>query len=182
MDANMAKTRDIKTDMGEDVEAIIEAAYVVSEDLGTEVRESLKDGLERPLDEADLRKLLTRIVTALKVRAAKKGSKTTLDGTIEEVVEQVMRARTDGAVKKAKKRVALTARLGIPCGKVFPRPMFHEKEIPMNNGWVKTTDINLWPDNERLEIHVAQFHQQHGRKPNSEELLKIMMTSSRSSI
>lgn len=161
-----------------DVAAIIEAAYKLSEDLGGEVEAALKAGREHPLDEKHLRKLLVRIVTSLKALAARKGTNTTLDGTIEEVVEQIMQHQSkpskNGTAQK--KRVQLMDRNGIKKGPVFPRPMFHEKEIPMNSGWVKTSDIDLWPGNERLEIHIGQFQHQHGHKPNPKELLAIMLS------
>lgn len=174
----MAKTTETESENKAEVAAVIAAAYRVSEDLGAEIEAVLQDGRDHPLDEEHLRKLLTRVVVALKARAAKSGAKTTLDGSIEGIVDEVMKARTAGPAGKDKrrKRIELIGRYGIEPGQVYPRPMFHEKEIPMNSGWVKTTDISLWPDNERLEIHVAQFRHQHGRKPNSRELLDIMMS------
>lgn len=46
----------------------------------------------------------------------------------------------------------------------------------MNGGWVRITEIELWENNERLEIHVAQFAQRFGRQPNPQELLDLMMS------
>src|SRR5262249_27708765 len=42
-------------------------------------------------------------------------------------------------------------------------------------GFVRVRDIPLWDENERLEIHLAQFREQHGRSPRPEELLDIML-------
>jgi hypothetical protein len=166
-----------KREMKDEVVAIIEAAYKVSEDVGSEVEEALRLGREQPLDQQELQQLLVRIVTSMKTKAAKTGRPTTLKDSVEDIVKQIMINReTIVEKKKPETKVELSDHNGIRTGPVFPRPMFHEKEIPMNSGWVRTTDIGLWPDNERLEIHVAQFRHQHGRKPNSTELLNIMMS------
>ncbi|MEO1009564.1 MAG: hypothetical protein AAFX79_13460 [Planctomycetota bacterium] len=59
---------------------------------------------------------------------------------------------------------------------VEPRPWFHGQEIRMKQGYVDTRDIQLWPHNERLEIHLAQFRQRTGREPSAEELIDIMLS------
>ena len=46
----------------------------------------------------------------------------------------------------------------------------------MMSGYVRTKDINLWEQNERLDIHLNQFRHKFGRAPNSEELLDIMLS------
>lgn len=70
----------------------------------------------------------------------------------------------------------LVARDGIAPGPVFPRPIFHGREVAMNSGFVKATDIKLWDENERLDIHLGQFREKHGRPPRPEELLDIMLS------
>jgi hypothetical protein len=55
-----------------------------------------------------------------------------------------------------------------------PTPVFHEKEVPMEGGFIRTRDINLWGGNERVEIHVGQFRAKNGRAPTPEQLFQIM--------
>jgi len=42
-------------------------------------------------------------------------------------------------------------------------------------GFVRTRDIRLWADNERIDIHLNQFLRVHGRAPEPDELLDIML-------
>ncbi len=44
----------------------------------------------------------------------------------------------------------------------------------MEAGFVDVRDIRLWPDNERLEVHVEQFRRMWKRDPSPQELLDIM--------
>jgi hypothetical protein len=63
---------------------------------------------------------------------------------------------------------------GLEPGPVRPTPIFHTRSVPMNAGYVQLADIRLWDANERLDIHLNQFHQKHGRRPTHEELVDIM--------
>jgi hypothetical protein len=74
------------------------------------------------------------------------------------------------------KRVDLIEHKGTKPTPVHPRPFFHGREIALMGGYVRVTDINLWAENERLEIHLGQFQQQNGRLPDAEELLSIMLS------
>jgi len=44
----------------------------------------------------------------------------------------------------------------------------------MRCGFVKLSDLQLWDENVRLDIHLAQFQQKHGRRPTPPELIEIM--------
>ena len=69
-----------------------------------------------------------------------------------------------------------TGRNGILTRAVRPSPIFHEREVPVIEGFVRTQDINIWDRNERIDIHLNQFMQQNNRAPKSEELLDIMLS------
>ncbi|MGH9904909.1 MAG: hypothetical protein ACRD8U_04900, partial [Pyrinomonadaceae bacterium] len=75
-----------------------------------------------------------------------------------------------------KTKVELSGRNGINPGPVFPTPCFHEIEVAMRSGFVKTGDIQLWPENVRLDLHLRQFQQRNGRGPDHSELLDIMLS------
>src|SRR5439155_27390754 len=79
------------------------------------------------------------------------------------------------AIATVNAKLNLESRNGIQPGPVRPTPVFHMMEVPMNCGFVKTTDIKLWEDNVRLDIFIGQFKEQNGRKPSSAELLDIML-------
>ena len=62
-------------------------------------------------------------------------------------------------------------------GLVYPTPVFDQREIPMRGGFVRVTDLLLRGDNERLEVHLAQFRQINDRQPSPDELLSLMMST-----
>jgi hypothetical protein len=160
-----------------EVSLVIEAAYALSEDIGAEVEAALAESDSRPLDESELHTLLTRVINVMLERAVSRGRPLPLDGDVAQIVDRIVReSRRDRPSRRRSPVLTLQARNGIVPGPVFPTPMFHGKEIPMRSGWVRTADIRLWEDNERLEIHVAQFTQRNGRPPTSDELLQLMLS------
>ena len=167
----------------EEFQAIIEDAYRISSDVGQDIEEILLMGIENPLNREEARLLLTRVITVLRQNASKRGDLDTVQnlGDIDTIVERIVQTR-DKVISKMTdeqinaKKLTLVTRNGISPRPVHPSRFFHGREIPLNCGFVKTTDISLWENNERLEIHLAQFKEKHGYPPTSEELLQIMLT------
>ncbi len=63
----------------------------------------------------------------------------------------------------------------------FPRPVvpkarFHNMQVDLVEGYVDPRDLRLWPENDRLEIHVKEFKKRNRRPPTPDELLDIMLT------
>jgi len=150
----------------------------------------LLQGKEKPLGPDEASRLLKTVITVLRRSAAQRGDNRAakeLEGDIQSLIDQVISVRrklepTDGddptsVVEARKKNLQLVPRKGIPVSPVSPRPCFHGREVPMNGGFVKTTDIALWDGNERLEIHLGQFEQKNGRRPYPDELLSIMLST-----
>ncbi|MCG3133011.1 MAG: hypothetical protein HMLKMBBP_00097 [Planctomycetes bacterium] len=156
------------------LESIIETAREVSSDLGAEVEEVVREGLARPLDTAQARRLLARIVEVVDGRAAEVIS----DSDTAALRRDLQRLDSDVGAGRDTPRppaVTLESREGLG-GPVTPTPVFHGRKIPMNEGIVKTLDIPLWDHNERLEIHLEQFRQANGRGPTSDEVLDLMLS------
>lgn len=174
----MAETDEVAQALSE----LAEAAKNLSADVADEVEELLQEGLEKPLAEEEIRRLLSKIVTVIRAHAESTGDEETAKRLAgEEFVSHVLDARRrlapeSTAAPGKRKAVKLKARGDIKPRAVFPRPTFHEHEIPMSSGFVKTSDIELWPDNERLDVHVAQFRAEHGRVPTPPEVLDIMLS------
>ena len=174
----------VDEDVRREFTAIVEAAYCISKDVGQEVEHILQRGREAHLSREEAYRLLTRVITVLKGSAARRGDEATtkaLEGDIASVVQQAIDARSrligEGpAARPVRVPVALIAHNGIDPGPVHPRPCFHGKEVPMNSGFIKTIDIELWDRNERLDIHLGQFRQKHGREPTPQELLDIVLS------
>ena len=172
----MSETEKIQTEF----ETVIKSAYTISEDLGREVEGILKDGREHPLNAEEAFILLNKVINVLKTNASARGDKTTvaeLEVDIEDVLKRILGDRSVASAQPpaAAKQVFLRERNGIKPAPIFPRPTFHEREIAMNGGFIRTSDIELWNENVRLDVHLGQFQQQHGRKPNHQETLDIML-------
>jgi hypothetical protein len=104
-----------------------------------------------------------------------------LSGDVDTLVDQIIADRerivpaTPAGLNGTGSQLTLVSREKVAVGPVFPRPTFHGREVAMNQGFVRARDIRLWDENDRLEIHLAQFREQHGRGPRADELLDIML-------
>ncbi len=156
------------------LESIIETAREVSTDLGAEVEAIVREGLARPLDTTQARRLLARVVDVVERRTGEVVG----DAETAALRRDLLKLDADvGAGRDAPRAPAVTleSRDGLG-GPVSPTPVFHGRKIPMIEGLVKTLDIPLWDQNERLEIHLEQFRQANGRGPTSDELLDLMLS------
>lgn len=164
--------------------SLLQEAEGLTVDLGPTVRKVLEDGLREPLEPQETDALLTHVIATLREAARRRG-----DGKAEAALNQQantllqravslrsrVRASLPGPMVREHSVHLLAEHNGIRRANVAPTPVFHEKEVPVVGGFIRTSDIKLWGDNERLEIHVAQFNSKNGRAPTSEELLKIML-------
>ena len=167
-------------------ERFIQSARRITADVGREIEQILKEGRENPLSRDQARTLLSKVVAALQTGGHRRGDTLLvkkLEVDIKTFVENLVDIGEprpleppDSIPSAAPVRVDLIEHKGIKPLPVNPRPFFHGREIGLMGGYVKVTDINLWAENERLEIHLGQFYQQHGRLPDSEELLAIMLS------
>jgi len=183
---NAAETTAISSDLQAEVARIVAAAYRVAANVGQDVEQILREAHENPLTPEELVRLLTRAAQALKDGAARRGDSQAV-AALEKDVDALIRKLADTrrselstagqGARSAKpyKQALLLEYNGIKMGPVFPSPTFHEREIPMLSGFVRTTDIALWENNERLDIHLRQFCQKFGRGPTPEELLDLML-------
>ena len=168
---------------GYEFAGMLGAAYRLSAEVGREVEALLKSNRERPLSQEEGRTLIRRAVHAIREGAIQRDDRETiaaLSGDLDRLVERILRENGDVASTNVDqngiiKTLSLEDHNGIAVRQVFPRPMFQGIEVPMDSGFVRTRDIKLWDENERLEIHLAQFQHEHGRKPSHEEILAILL-------
>jgi hypothetical protein len=158
---------------------LLRAAALVSAEVADEVELVLERGQADPLTPEELERLLTTVVTVVQRRAADRGDEVTARalGDVPAVVRRILdvSARVEAA-PPAQPAVRVGPYNGIQPRAVAPTPVFHGRSVPMDQGFVRTRDIQLWERNERLEIHLAQFRQREGRSPSSAELLDIMLS------
>src|SRR3954468_12644028 len=136
---------------------LISAARAVSQEVGDAVQEILASGLKEPLAKEEARALLGRVVAVMRERAQLRGdSKTSaaLSDEVDRFIENVLAQREQiGAVhrptKAARAMLALQPHNGVEAYAVRPSPVFHEREVAVRQGFVRTRDIQLWDENER---------------------------------
>ncbi|MEC4814191.1 MAG: hypothetical protein SAK29_13085 [Scytonema sp. PMC 1069.18] len=180
----MIQKTNISKDIRQSIKALIEEARRISADVAEVVEEILQQGKENPLAPDEASVLLTKVINVLKHSASKRGDETaskSLEGDINQIVEQMIQIRDQvmGDTIEAStqvKKLELVAYNGITSEPVLPTPCFQGKSIPMYSGFVKTIDVHLWDENDRLDTHLGQFRQKNGRDPNPEELLDIMLS------
>ncbi len=173
----------ISEDLRRELERLVAAARLVSADVGREVERVLSLGRIQPLDHEELVRLLQRTIEILRDGARHRGDRHALESLqadVQGLIDRIVEARNPKETpahrkRKEFKQILMAEHNGITARPVIPSPWFHEKEIPMFCGFVRTTDIVLWEENVRLDIHLAQFRQQFGRGPTPEELLEIML-------
>ncbi|HZU34250.1 MAG TPA: hypothetical protein VFB79_24285, partial [Candidatus Angelobacter sp.] len=169
-------------DLQHEFKEIISKAYRISTDVGREVEEVLRRGKDQPLSGVEARQLLTRVVEILRAGAVQRSDQVAIEalaGDIQEITGRISKFRessTELPKKNGFSPLIIRNHNGIEMTPVRPSPWFHEKEIPMMAGFVQTRNIKLWDKNERLDIHLNQFHATYGRSPKPDELLDIMLS------
>lgn len=173
----------MKNDIANEFSALIEAAREVSADLGQTVEEILTVGISNPLPPEEARSVLTKVVEVVRAGTAARGDDTglsVLDRNVEDFIEHVISVRArllpaSDDSEELPERLQLQPYNGIEPHPVKPSPIFHEHEIPVIEGFVRTRDIKVWDENERIDIHLNQFRQVNNRPPSADELLDIML-------
>lgn len=144
-----------------------------------EIARAVEAVISEPLPESEKFALLTVVFTKLKaspVAQADPVASAALARDVESLVaDRVRPGNARRAAGSAAKMIRTHDRDGFP-RPVIPKPRFHGMQIDLTEVWVDPKDLRLWPENDRLEIHVAEFKKINARGPNSDELLGIMLS------
>ncbi len=167
-----------------EIEALITAARRISPEVSDQVDRVFNEARTNPLSREEAVELLTTVITVLRSNAANRANGATaaaladgdLIGRLLTARDRVRQLATAPAARPAPARLDLLSRNGVTAGALHPTPLYHGTRVQMNHGFVKLTDMGLWDQNDRLDIHLRQFQQQHGRRPNRDELLQIMLS------
>lgn len=163
----------------------------MSSDVAKTVDEILREGLENPLTADEARALLMKVIETVRAGASKRGQVETvgaLDAELDTLISHVEDMRRDvpylaesddasNGLATEKLPLSLQPFDGIQPHPVLPAPVFHERRVPVNEGFIRTEHLELWDKNERLDIHLNQFRQKYGRDPDSKELMEIMRST-----
>jgi hypothetical protein len=176
-------------DLREEFEALLQEAFSLSPAAGNGAEDILRLGLERPLSREEAQRALTTLLTTLRANGAVQGDPSAMADLrdAEAFVEKVIQLREQvnseqggisGALPAdATAILTLQDRSNTKVGAVHPTPIYLGRRVPMMQGFVRTHDVELWDDNERLDIHTKQFEQQAGREPTAGEVLDIMLSN-----
>jgi hypothetical protein len=191
----------LNNDNGLALSQLLDDARQAVTDVDDDVRAALADADQHPIDAENARELLHRVIAALK-RSSDPAAENTaagLERDFEECVAVIASgsgnrpqaagdqggshdgtasaAGVSGTDTPSSRRLELHTRDDIDPRPVHPTPVFDQQEIPMRGGFVRVTDLLLRDDNERLEVHLAQFRQINNRQPSPDELLSLMMST-----
>jgi hypothetical protein len=175
----------MEIDVSKEFNSVIAAARRVTAEAGDVVHEILAVGLDKPLPREEAAALLTKVAEVMRDNAAQRGdhqTATALGGDMKDFIKRVVAQRDKVASihhpRRGRPVVELHAHNGVQPQAVRPSPVFHEREVAVRQGFVRTRDIQLWGENDRLDIHLNQFRRVHGRGPEPDELLEIMLGQS----
>jgi hypothetical protein len=193
----MTETKLDDNGMSDAFSQLLDDARRVVADVDGDVHAALADANLRPIGAEDARDLLHRVIAALSRSSdpaakrtatglerdfegcvaviASNGGQSTADGDHGGQVASAAGVRDTDAPETGV--LELQKRDDIEPGPVYPTPVFDQREIPMRGGFVRVTDLLLRGDNERLEVHLAQFRQINNRQPSPDELLSLMMST-----
>src|SRR5205823_3772770 len=140
--------------------------------------EAVRLAAEQPLTDDEARPLFTRIVAILKgafdegVTEEKRVALTTeakaivADLLVQRRAKQVQAESSTGRrPAKTSGHVELDSRRGLKIRPVVPVPTFNGQAIAMMEGYIPTENIQLWPENHRLRLHIEAFRQANRRDP-----------------
>jgi len=171
-------TAEIDTVLGASIAGVLREAEVLAADYEADLADALRAAAEQPLSSDELHALFSKIITRLK---AGRGA----DAATRAQIAVEIRSLVDGLVKEHQKEQVLPPALshvdlqelrGVHVREVEPAPTFLGQRITMREGLVEVTDLKLWPENHRLDLHLREFRQTRGRIPSDDELVDILLS------
>ena len=186
----MMMTTEVSNALRREFESLVRTAYLISTDVGEDVEAALREEMGRPLDREAEQRLVTQVVAVMRdgldrlgIQPDAHGLRGETSGVVDRVMREIDAGRAEtgrvgsvsGPNASPKRKAQLISHNGVKPGPVTPQQVFHGQTVPLDGGYVRTSDLDLWDENERLEIHLAQFEKAEKRKPSSDELLKIML-------
>lgn len=157
------------------LDRLVSEAEAGAEPVPVEVLEEIDNARSQPLDEQTATRLYTRILEIVRTSGVSDGSSASAEirGAVEAAVARIERPQAPHA-STTTGRVEMVERHGLAPHPVVPIPTFNGIGVSMTEGYVKTKDLALWEGNNRIDLHVLEFQEAHGRAPSAEELLLLV--------
>jgi hypothetical protein len=181
-------SQDSDTELREDVQILIQRAVVLAAEVGSDLEEAVRLAAEEPLSDDEVRPLFTRIITLIRGGlddGLDEAKRTSILQEVADLVDEVIAHRNARRAPSPKggSRVTtsrddghleLIAWGGLDVRPVTPVPVFNGQPLALTEGYARTENLRLWPENHRLELHLAEFRQEHKRTPTDEELIQLL--------
>ncbi len=165
----------------ETIEQVLARASEAAEDDGTVLEAAIRDSGDVLLDAARAERLYTRVLEELQglkradmASSARKAAEERIRGEVAVLVAGVKRPPPLSAVAGNQEGVKLIERNGMKPHAVEPIPTFYGVPVTMWEGYVDVTTLDPWAENHRVLLFVEEFIEKNGRKPEPDELLKIL--------
>jgi hypothetical protein len=153
-------------DLAEAIRRLLGEIDILAADFGPTVQEVVAAAKVQPIDPAAAERFYTRIFLILQ---GKDG-----DGSEEAIAERVQELLAEQVPPNPWGWVDLVERNGLRPHQVVPVPVFNGMPIGMWEGYVDVTTLQLWQENHRVELHVAEFTDRNHREPDPQELLQLV--------
>lgn len=155
------------------VQELLDQARTLAADYGDEVVAAVKAAADEPLEPARARRLYMRVIKILRMA---EGADAEHDAAVAEQIRLEVEAIVGSVRRPVAKRKGLVfvERNGLRPHQVTPVPVFNGQYIPMVEGYVDVETLDLWPENHRIQLHVAEFKNINGREPDRGELRELM--------
>lgn len=166
---------------------LIEEMFAVADTLGDDVADVVRLAAQYPLPVDRARSLYTKVLVVLRTAGvdldddARREVLARVENEVEQFVSSESRPGVTTTVESDDEDepddgdpIELIEYNGLHPHPVVPVPEFNGKRIPVMEGYVDVTELNLWKGNHRVELAVAEFSDRYGRYPDHIELLGII--------
>ena len=162
----MTNITDQPTGMVEVLRDLLDELQTAAADFSPLVQSAIQEARDLELNPTDAERLYTRLLTLLRAHGP-----ATSD---EDIAREVSRLLKPRLVDEKWGSVPLVERNGLKPHLVLPVPTFNNRAVPMWEGYVDVTELDLWKGNHRVELQVAEFRERQHREPTHLELLQLM--------
>jgi len=154
---------------------LVDEAMTLSADYGHEVSAVVQLAAQQPLDEESARSLFTRILVVLRGGVGLgTQDRERVAAMVQDEVTQLVIGRQRNPREEDSGGIVLVARNGLQPHRVTPMPIFNGQQVPLEEGYVDVTQLDLWKGNHRVELYVKEFQERNGREPDEVELLRLV--------
>lgn len=174
--------QELPEDAARQIAALLGEAARLATEAGEEVVAELRRAEGAALDVETARRLYEKIIAALDGATGTRRAAEEVAALVESAVGSAERSATPEPIEAAEgvdsgersREIQLRSMHGMDPHPVVPVPTFNGYAVPMEEGYVDVNDLALWAGNNRIDLQVQEFEERNHRKPNAQELVRLM--------